>query len=318
MAGPTAPSGRNSPQEQDGSGRVGAGCIAIAALLLLAIIGLLGGQTEGAQKKRPKVDAERGMKMLWEGYEEPKEELTKQHPEPEAKKVIRLTGDAAPVTLSGFHSCGKFFDETVRPPFEAKVPYCDDRWESGWVQAATRAEGEVKLELLVDGQVQQTASLSNKRRLESAEDTEDLILRTPKATPPPEDPTTPVDPNLAEIYVYGANMEEGGGDYWVEWSDDTGSVKTPRKRGMLPNEDKHRYRVDVSAAPADGLNSLQVTASKRTDWEGDLQLLLKVGGEWRDCYGTDSPYFAASVIDVSWTVGSKETSPVCQSHFWFD
>jgi len=150
-------------------------------LVILAIVGIatLFGQ-DGAQKKRPEVDPERGMGVLWEGYEEPKETLSKRHPEPEAKKVIRLTGDAAPVTLSGFHSCGKFFVETVRPPFEAKVPYCNDRWESGWVGARTRAEGDVKLELLVDGEVQQTTSLSNKRRLEDEESTEDLVLRPPE------------------------------------------------------------------------------------------------------------------------------------------
>jgi len=108
------------------------------------LVALYGCETEGAQEKRPKVDPERGMGVLWEGYEEPKEKLTKRHPEPEAKKVIRLTGTAKHVTLSGFHSCGKFFVETVRPPFEAKVPYCDDRWESGWVGARTRAEGVLR------------------------------------------------------------------------------------------------------------------------------------------------------------------------------
>ena len=151
--------------------------------LALVLVALYGCETEGAQKKPPKVDPQRGMEMLWEGYGVPKEELSKRHLEPEAKKVIRLTGTAKRVTLSGFHSCGKFFDETVRPPFEAKVPYCDDRWESGWVQAYTRAEGDVRLELVVDGQVQQTTSMSNKRRLESAESaesTEDLVLRPPK------------------------------------------------------------------------------------------------------------------------------------------
>ena len=96
---------------------------------------------DGEDRKPPEVDPERGMRVLWAGYKEPKEELSKRHPVPEAKKIIRLTGDRKLVELGGFHSCAKFFSETVRPPFEARVPYCDDRWESGWVEAGTRGGG---------------------------------------------------------------------------------------------------------------------------------------------------------------------------------
>jgi hypothetical protein len=145
---------------------------------------LYGCETEDApapeKNKRPEVDAERGMRVLWPDYKEPVEKLSKRHPEPEAKVVIRLTGDDKPVVLSGFHSCAKFFDETVRPPFEARVPYCDDRWESGWVQASTRAEAEVKLEVLLDGRVWQSDTLTNKRRQDEVEYTKALSLRTPR------------------------------------------------------------------------------------------------------------------------------------------
>jgi hypothetical protein len=119
------------------------------------------------------------MRVLWPDYKEPVEKITKQHPEPEAKKVIRLTGDRKPVLLSGFHSCAKTFHETVRPPFEARVPYCDDRWESGWVGAGIRAKADVKLEVLLDGRVWQSDTLTNKRRQDAVEYTKSLSLRTP-------------------------------------------------------------------------------------------------------------------------------------------
>lgn len=150
-------------------------------IVLAALYGCETQEAQEAQRKPPEVDPERGMRVLWSGYKEPKEELSKRHPEPEAKKIIRLTGDLKPVELSSFHSCAKFFKETVRPPFEARVPYCDDRWESGWVEAGSRAEGEFKLDLVVDGQVQQTATLTNERPRDSMEYTDDLVLRTPKA-----------------------------------------------------------------------------------------------------------------------------------------
>ena len=142
------------------------------ALTGAVVLALLFGCTE--------VSAEQGMHVLWPDYREPVEKITKRHPEPEAQKIIRLTGDDKPVELSGFHSCAKFFSETVRPPFEARVPYCDDRWESGWVEASTRAEAEVTLEVLLDGKVWQTATLSNRRHLDHVQYTKSLSLRSPK------------------------------------------------------------------------------------------------------------------------------------------
>ncbi len=133
--------------------------------------------TKGAHRERPEVSAERGMRVLWPDYKEPVEKITKRHTQPEAKMTIRLTGDNKPVELSGFHTCAKFFQETVRPPFEARVPYCDDRWESGWVEASSRAEAEVKLEVLLDGRVRQTATLSNRRPQGHVEYTKALSLR---------------------------------------------------------------------------------------------------------------------------------------------
>ena len=83
--------------------------------------------------------------------------------------------------LSGFHSCAKIFYETVRPPFEARGPYCDDMWESGWVQAGSHAEATVKLEVLLDGRVWQSDTLTNKKcHQDEVEYTESLSLRTPR------------------------------------------------------------------------------------------------------------------------------------------
>jgi hypothetical protein len=117
------------------------------------------------------------MRVLWPDYNKPVEMITKRPLEPEAPMTIRLTGDNKPIELSGFHSCAKFFQETVRSPFEARVPYCDDRWESGWVEAGTRAEAEVKLEVLLDGHVRQTATLSNSHPQDHMEYTKALSLR---------------------------------------------------------------------------------------------------------------------------------------------
>ena len=50
---------------------------------------------------------------------------------------------------------------------------------AGW--RPVPAEGEFKLELVVDGQVRQTATLTNKRPQDSMECTDALSLRPPKA-----------------------------------------------------------------------------------------------------------------------------------------
>ena len=157
-------------------------CVALAGAIVLFFIFGCGREDTAAPAKethteRPAVSAQRGMRVLWPGYKKPVEIITKRPLEPEAPMTIRLTGDNKPVELSGFHSCAKFFQETVRPPFEARVPYCDDRWESGWVEAGSRAEAEVKLEVLVDGHVRQMATLSNSRPQDHMEYTKALSLR---------------------------------------------------------------------------------------------------------------------------------------------
>ena len=156
------------------------GCTLLAVVIVLA--GLYGCETGDApaqeeSKQRPEVNAERGMRVLWPDYKEPVEKPSKRHPEPEPRMILRLTGDNKPVVLSGFHSCAKFFYKTVRPPFEARVPYCDDRWESGWVQAGSRAEADVQLEVLLDERVWRTATLSNRRPQDHLEYTKSLSLR---------------------------------------------------------------------------------------------------------------------------------------------
>jgi hypothetical protein len=126
--------------------------------------------------------------------------------------------------------------------------------------------------------------------------------------PPPVD-----ESNVAEIYVLGAS----GGEYWISWHDDTGDVaEVHRKHGTVV-EDPKPYRVDISEAPTDGSDTLFVDAGKRTMWEGDLSLVLKVGGKFRDCYSISETDPAIAETYVRWTVGDTETSPVCRTHFWY-
>ena len=55
-----------------------------------------GSSSNGGGSKQPKVDPERGMHVLWPDHKQAVEKLTKRHPEPEKKMVIRLTGIASP------------------------------------------------------------------------------------------------------------------------------------------------------------------------------------------------------------------------------
>jgi hypothetical protein len=115
--------------------------------------------------------------------------------------------------------------------------------------------------------------------------------------------------DAAEVYVTGAS----GGDYWISWYDDTGDVKEVRRRPGTIVRDPEPYRIDISKAPTDGDDVLFVVAGKRTAWEGDLALVLKVGAKFRDCFSNDATDPANSEVQVLFEIGSPEANSVCRS-----
>jgi hypothetical protein len=129
-----------------------------------------------------------------------------------------------------------------------------------------------------------------------------------------QQPETTIGPprdkaDAAEVYVTGAS----GGDYWISWYDDTGDVKEVRRRPGTIVRDPEPYRIDISKAPTDGDDVLFVVAGKRTAWEGDLALVLKVGAKFRDCFSNDATDPANSEVQVLSEIGSPEANSVCRS-----
>jgi hypothetical protein len=67
----------------------------------------------------------------------------------EPHMTVELKGDAIPVELS-VTTCAKTFSKTVTPPYEERVPYCDDEYETVFANALTSEAGRVDLLLKDD------------------------------------------------------------------------------------------------------------------------------------------------------------------------
>jgi hypothetical protein len=115
----------------------------------------------------------------------------------------------------------------------------------------------------------------------------------------------PAEPHLpnprpvstATVYVGGSKGEA----YWMQWGDFSGALEG-RKEGVVGDKPA-AYEIDLSQAPTDGSDTLEVRAGKLETEEGTLTLALEVGDELVEGNYTSEADPALSEVYVSHTLG---------------
>ncbi|MGI8909596.1 MAG: hypothetical protein ACR2JR_03450 [Rubrobacteraceae bacterium] len=108
----------------------------------------------------------------------------------------------------------------------------------------------------------------------------------------------PPTANTATVYVGGPEGEA----YWMKWGDFSGALGG-RKEGIFGSEPS-AYELDLSKAPADGSDALEVRANKLEAWEGNLTLVVEVGDESIDLEDTSETAPNIAELYVSHRLGS--------------
>lgn len=108
----------------------------------------------------------------------------------------------------------------------------------------------------------------------------------------------PQPADTATIYVGGSKGEA----FWIEWGDFSGTLEG-RKEGVVVGEEPVVYEIDLSQAPTDGSDTLEVRAGKSQREEGDLSLEVEVGDEQVGWDYTSEADPAISELYVSHTLG---------------
>lgn len=121
------------------------------------------------------------------------------------------------------------------------------------------------------------------------------LARYMSAEPYTQDPPTD---DTATVYVGGSK----GGAYWMQWGDFSGAIQG-HKEGVVRDKPA-AYEIDLSQAPTDGSDTLEVRAGKLEREEGLLTLTVVVGDEvigWDYTVEADP---ALSEVYVSRTLGT--------------
>jgi hypothetical protein len=100
----------------------------------------------------------------------------------------------------------------------------------------------------------------------------------------------------ATVYVSGSE----GVAYWMQWDSFSGALGG-RKEGVV-GEKQAVYEIDISQAPTDGSDTLEVRAGKSETDEGVLTLAVKVGEELVGWEYTTQADLALSEMYVSHTL----------------
>jgi hypothetical protein len=108
-------------------------------------------------------------------------------------------------------------------------------------------------------------------------------LRT-RNTAEPNQPRA-VAEHTATIYISGYVEGSGSGAYWMKWGDFAGELEAGREEGVVKDYPS-KHRLDLSAALADGSDTLEVWVGKSEAWEGYLNLVVKLDGKFVGCDDT--------------------------------
>jgi hypothetical protein len=103
--------------------------------------------------------------------------------------------------------------------------------------------------------------------------------------------------STATVYVGGSKGEA----YWMQWGDFSGALEG-RKEGVVGDKPE-AYEIDLSEAPTDGSDTLEVRAGKLEIGEGTLTLAVEVGDEEVEWDYTSEADPALSEIYVSHALG---------------
>lgn len=103
--------------------------------------------------------------------------------------------------------------------------------------------------------------------------------------------------DTAAIYVSGSKGEA----FWIEWGDFSGTLEG-HEEGVV-GEEPVVYEIDLSQAPTDGSDTLEVRAGKSERGEGALSLEVEVGDEQVGWDYTSEADPALSEMYISHTLG---------------
>jgi hypothetical protein len=128
----------------------------------------------------------------------------------------------------------------------------------------------------------------------------------------PEPRQQPVISDTVTIIVAGSE----GGQYRVKWEDEAKTVRGKRldTLGSSPTS----YRMDIDNTPTRS-NSLEIIGSKTQPWEGDLNIVLKLGERLATCDSTTRVRPHASVMRLRYSFGQQPSSWdsfYCRTQLW--
>jgi len=121
------------------------------------------------------------------------------------------------------------------------------------------------------------------------------LARYMSAEPYTQDPPTA---NTATVYIGGSKGEA----YWMHWGDFSGALDG-RKEGVVGDKPA-AYEIELSQAPIDGSDTLEVRAGKSEREKGLLTLTVVVGDEVIGWDYTSEADSALSELYVSRTLAN--------------